>query len=466
MTDSHPYRNIPKLESLLSLERFTSFIEKLGRITVADVARREIASFRREIASGAEARADSLEDRIERALRFALLSRLQRVINGTGVIIHTNFGRAPLPKGVLDSLGDELSGYCNLEFFIPEKRRGKRGGYAEQVMCSLTGAEDALVVNNNAAAVFLILSEFAKNRSVIISRGELVQIGGGFRIPEIMLQSGARLVEVGTTNITTLEDYRAAIDDDTAMILSVHRSNFTQKGFTESPSLAELSTLKSEKILLLRDLGSGNLVSDRALPQPFEHTISFEFSQGPDVICFSGDKLLGASQAGVIVGKKELIARLRKNPLMRILRVDKVTYYVLQNVLLYYANNQWNKLPLWEMITASGETIRRRADRFRRMLPREKRSYARIIPLQSTFGGGAMPAAEIESVGIGISIEGRSATEIYDHFITWRVPIAGIIADGIFALDFRTVFDRDLRDIAEAFESLFTGESILEGRDC
>ncbi len=456
MAEMNPLRGIPQLEKILSDERFMPFIEKLGRPIVADAAREIIAYFRGELAEKKEFTTEDLFCQIEGKLRAIDRTRLQRLINGTGVIIHTNFGRAPIPREAIDALGKELTGYCNLEFFIPEKRRGKRGGFAESLVCTLTGAEDALVVNNNAAAVFLILSEFAKNRQVIISRGELVQIGGGFRIPDIMRESGAHLVEVGTTNITTREDYRSAITDETAMILSVHRSNFEMKGFVETPSLSELASLKSEKIIMVRDIGSGNMVLDRELPKPFEHTIAFELSQGPDLVCFSGDKLLGSSQAGIIIGRKTLIQRLRKNSLLRIIRVDKVTYYLLQNIMLYYANNRWQKLPLWKMILDSPEAVRRRALRFIRMLSPESRKFAKTISVKSTFGGGAMPAAELASFGIVLSANGLSPQDIYDRFITWRVPIAGIIAENAFMLDFRTLFDGDLQEIAYAFETILT----------
>ena len=194
----------------------------------------------------------------------------------------------------------------------------------------MTGAGDALIVNNNASSVFLILNEFARGREVVISRGELVQIGGGFRIPDIMRQTGAHMVEVGTTNITTLEDYRRALTGETAMIFSCHRSNFTMDGFTDGPSLANLASLKTDSLLFVRDLGSGNVTTDQRLPRPFEPTVRFELEQGPDLVCFSGDKLLGGCQAGIIVGRKDLVARLRRNPLMRMLRVDKVTYFLLQ----------------------------------------------------------------------------------------------------------------------------------------
>ncbi|MCX7679818.1 MAG: L-seryl-tRNA(Sec) selenium transferase [Spirochaetes bacterium] len=455
MTNENIFRSIPQVEKIISDPRFALYIGRLGKPAVTNIVREEIESFRLMIRENKTPTIDELFERIVFALKKKLLSRLQRIINGTGVILHTNFGRSPLPKKELNTLAEELSCYCNLEFSILEKRRGKRGMFAEELLASLTGSEDALVVNNNAAAVFLILSEFAKNRSVIISRSELVQIGGGFRIPDILRQSGARLKEIGTTNITTLDDYRAALDDETAMILSVHKSNFTIKGFTESPSLAELASLKSDKIIFVRDLGSGNLVKSHHVQIPLEPNISYELSQGCDLISFSGDKLLNASQCGIIVGRAELIARLRKNPLMRVIRVDKFTYYLLQQVLLYYANNDWQNLPIWKMIMDSTATIKRRILRFMRNLSPELKKLIKIVPLKSTIGGGAMPSAELDSMGISIEAEHFTPDEIYDHFIRWHVPIAGMIVENRYVLDFRTIFDDDIKEIASAFTAFF-----------
>ncbi len=442
------------MEKLLASEELAPYAALLGRAVLASIVRQEIEKYRDSLKKSGPLNDAQLIDSIKKRCEVKSRERLQRVINGTGVIIHTNFGRAPLPKGALNSLASELSGYCNLEFFIPIKQRGKRGGFAEELLAELTGTRDALIVNNNAAAVFLILSEFARGKEVLISRGELVQIGGGFRIPDILRQSGAYLKEVGTTNITTLDDYRNAITDDTAMILSVHKSNFAVKGFTAEPALKELASLKKEGLLLVRDLGSGNLVTDQKLPRPFEPAISWELAQGPDLVCFSGDKLLGASQAGIIVGGKEEIARLRKNPLMRVLRVDKLCYHIIQEVLLIYARGQWEELPLWRMIQASPKEIARRASKLTKLLTPKARSRVSVIEMKSTFGGGAMPAEELESRGIAIAVPGLSAVDIYDHFINGPVPVAGIIAGDTFCLDLRTVFDRDLPDIASALERL------------
>lgn len=345
-------KRIPQVEKVLQIEEISKFIPLLGRGIVISIIRKEIKLFR----EGLEKDQD-IEIEIEKLLSSIIqgcnrkkFEKIQRVINGTGVAIHTNLGRSPISEKLLKSLCESLSGYCNLELHLPTGKRGRRGGFAEELICNLTSAEDALIVNNNAACVFLLLSEFGKGRDVIISRRELVQIGGGFRIPDIMHQTGANLVEVGTTNMIMLDDYRKAITDKTAIILSVHQSNFKIEGFSSAPTLKDLSTLKSPSVLFVRDLGSGNLVVGANFPKTFEPTISSELSQGADLLCFSGDKMLGGCQAGIIVGRRELIGRLKKNPLMRMIRVDKLTYFLLQETLIYYANREIDNISLWSII--------------------------------------------------------------------------------------------------------------------
>jgi L-seryl-tRNA(Ser) seleniumtransferase len=312
-------REIPQVEKLLQDEEIEGFIPVIGKGSAADCVREGVSSYREALIAGAEADSQKLKDEIIKKLKIKSSERLQRVINGTGLIIPTNLGRAPLGEGIFEILKKNISGYCNLEYHIPSKKRGKRGGFAEELICQMTKSEDALIVNNNASSVFLILNELAKGGETIVSRGELIQIGGGFRIPDIMNQSGTTLVEVGTTNITTLADFKNAVTENTKMIFSAHTSNFRLEGFTEAPTLKELSTLKNDKIVFVRDMGSGNLVNDW-MPGRFEQTVYHETAQGADLVCFSGDKLLGGCQAGIIVGKREIIAKLRKNPLMRMLR--------------------------------------------------------------------------------------------------------------------------------------------------
>ncbi len=448
-------RNIPQVEKILQDERMEEHRRALGHPMLVSIVREEVERFRTMAREEPELSIDSLYQSIAARCRLKALEKLQRVINGTGVFIHTNLGRAPLNPEILRDLASALRGYVNLEYHIPTRKRGRRGGFAEEVLCRLTGAEDAIIVNNNAAAVFLMLNEFCPGREVIVSRGELVQIGGGFRIPEIMQRSGSRLVEVGTTNISTLDDYRGAITGETAMILSVHRSNFAMSGFTESPSLKELATLKSESVLFARDLGSGNLVRDDRLPRPFEPDIAFELSQGADLLCFSGDKLLGGCQAGMIVGRKELIARLRKNQLMRILRVDKVTYFILQETLLAYSRGAGSELPVWSMVLAEEEAIRGRINRLLGLIGPPRCDRLKTVPMASTFGGGAMPGEALESLGIEFDLPEIAPDIIHDFLLTGTPPVVGLVADGRYRLDCSTVFDGDLADLAARIGQLF-----------
>jgi L-seryl-tRNA(Ser) seleniumtransferase len=453
--ERNAYRNIPQIEKILQQEEVRAFMPLLGQGIVAGVVRDEVSRFRERVKQGDAPAAEELHSAVLAGLDRKRLSRLQRVINGTGVIIHTNLGRSPISPRILEGLGEALSGYCNLEIFLPENRRGGRGGFAEELLSQLAGSEDALVVNNNASSVFLILSEFARGREVVVSRGELVQIGGGFRIPEIMSETGAELVEVGTTNITTLDDYRRALGGNTAMIFSAHRSNFRMDGFTGSPALAELAGLKSPRVLFVRDLGSGNLVYDDAAPPGFEPTVSFELSQGPDLLCFSGDKLLGGCQAGIIVGRKDLVGRLRKNPLMRMLRVDKITYYILQETLLHYAHGDHKAVAVWAIIAQDVRSIDKKIRRLLALVKERVPEGSLVrVKVKSTYGGGSLPGMELASSGLRVAVPGMGAEETQRALLACRVPVAGYILDGAFTLDFRTILPVDLPPLAEALISV------------
>lgn len=365
-------RAIPQVEKLVQESGISSFIKDIGRNQVTKAIRSGIEEFRDAIIKGEASAPELLKSKIIEKCLFKRSEKLQRVINCTGVIIHTNLGRAPLGSDILEKLKENISGYCNLEYHIPTMKRGKRGGFAEELVCELTGGEDALIVNNNASSVFLILNEFAKGREVVVSRGELIQIGGGFRIPDIMDQSGASLVEVGTTNITTLDDYKSAINERTSMVFSAHTSNYRIQGFTEAPSLKELASMKSDSVIFVRDLGSGNFINNDRTNPGFEQTVFQELSQGPDLVCFSGDKLTGACQAGIITGSKELIESLRKNPLMRMIRVDKVTYYILQETLLGYVNEKGSNVELWNSIHQGKDKVSAKVSKLLRMIDSEK----------------------------------------------------------------------------------------------
>ncbi len=450
-------RSLPQVEKLLGRDDVRSYIPEIGRSAVTGIVRGELAAAR-ERALGGEP--FDIEGSVASILALCELKRrtkLRRVINGTGIAIHTNLGRSPLGKQLLGRLAGELAGYCNLEYDIPGKKRGKRGGFSEELIADLTGAEAALIVNNNAAAVFLILSEFARGREVIVSRGELVQIGGGFRIPDIMRQSGARLVEAGTTNITTLDDFRGAVTDETAMVFSCHRSNFTMTGFTECPALSELASLRNEGILFVRDLGSGNLTDDRRLPRPFEPTVRWALAQGPDLVSFSGDKLLGGCQAGIVVGRRDLVERLRKNPLMRMVRVDKISYYLLQETLIRHVNGETEALALWDSLLQEKKAVAARVSRFLRMIrDASVKELLRRVETRCAIGGGAMPGVDMESLGVSVEIPGVGADDIHESFLAAAVPVVGAVSGGRYIIDFFTVTEDDLGDLASAVETVIS----------
>lgn len=448
-------RGIPQVEKLLQDIDIAVLIPEIGKGIAADIIRKSVERYRALIIGGAVSDLSDLKSEIISSIKVKISEKLQRVINGTGVIIHTNFGRAPLGEKIFETLKAEISGYCNLEFHIPSKGRGKRGGFAEELICRLTGAEDALIVNNNAASVFLILKQFADGSEAVVSRGELIQIGGGFRIPDIMKESGAVLVETGTTNITTIEDYKNAITENTSMIFSAHTSNYRIEGFSEAPSMKELASLKSDKILYVRDLGSGNIFSPEKEGEKFEQTVYAEVAQGPDLVCFSGDKLLGGCQAGIIVGSKDLIGKLRKNPLMRMIRVDKITYMILQETLLEYVNGNQLDVELWKMIMQKPVDVMRNVNQFINMMKdRSGGNYCIVRPTRAAYGGGSMPGVELESTGVEITVPGMKPDEINDYFLSCTPPIAGTVRDDRYVIDFYTVFERDVECIADAAEIL------------
>ncbi|MCL1865267.1 MAG: L-seryl-tRNA(Sec) selenium transferase [Spirochaetes bacterium] len=448
-------RNIPQIEKLMQDSDIAGLIEETGKVVAANIVRACVEKHREAVITGSVLEISNLKNDIIFNIKLKISEKLQRIINGTGIIIHTNFGRAPLGENIFNRLKEQLSGFCNLEFHIPTKSRGKRGGFAEELICHITGAEDALIVNNNASGVFLILREFAQGKEVIVSRGELIQIGGGFRIPDIMKESGAVLVETGTTNITAIEDYMSAITKDTAMIFSAHTSNYKIEGFSESPSLRELSKLKNENIIYVRDLGSGNVVQPENELGVFEQTVYSEIAQGPDIICFSGDKLLGGCQAGIIAGNKAFISRLRKNQLMRMIRVDKITYMILQETLIEYINGNKNNVELWKLIMQKPDDIMKKVNSFFNIMKdRGISGCSMITETKAAYGGGSMPGIELDSYGVEISIPETKPNELNDYFLSFTPPIAGIVRDNRYIIDFFTIFERDVNVIINAVESL------------
>ncbi len=386
-------------------------------------------------------------------LSDAFRPSLQPVINATGVIIHTNLGRAPLAESAIDRVSEVARGYSSLEYDLARGARGKRDVHAEALLCRLTGAEAAIVVNNNAAATMLMLAALAAGREVIVSRGELVEIGGGFRVPDVMAQSGAILREVGTTNKTRGADYGAAISAHTALILRVHPSNFRIEGFTERPSLADLVALgKKFNVPVAEDLGSGHLGGDPGLiegqtrvrpwsdPVGAEPVVGDSIRAGVDACCFSGDKLLGGPQAGIIVGRSALIARMRAHPLMRALRVDKMTYAALEATLVEYAAGRaTTTVPVQRMLTAGADEIRARADALTSTLGAVSGWHCDVVPGMSAIGGGSAAGVELPTWLAAIAKDALSADALETQLRLQTPPVVGRIEDGRVVLDLRTV---------------------------
>ena len=378
------------------------------------------------------------------------LSKIQPVINGTGIIIHTNFGRAPLGPDVIESLRAIAQNYSNLEYDLSGGERGRRGNYLEQNLALLCGAEAATVVNNCAAALVLTLRHFTKKkREVIISRGELIQIGGGFRIPDILEASGAKLREVGTTNKTTPDDYARAISAETAMILKVHRSNFFMGGFVESPSTESLAKLaRTKRIPFVEDLGSGAITAtEKAAAIEHEPTPAETLKRGVDLVCFSGDKLLGGPQAGIIAGKARHVAALKREPFFRALRCDKLILAALQTTVDLYLSGETNAVPALAMMQLSTGELRRRAEKIIARL-HELPLPAEIGGGKAQIGGGSLPRSTIPSVTLDFKIGEPAAFAA--RLRRGRPPVIGYIAAGKFKLDLRTIFPRQDEELVTA----------------
>ena len=397
-------RQLPSVDELLRHPALAPMVSAGARPLLVEAARATLLATREEIRAGApgstiEAIALRVAERFLEHQRHSL----RPVINATGVIINTNLGRAPLSQESLQAIATVAQGYSNLEYDLEAGERGSRHTHVRSVLRELTGAEDALVTNNNAAAVLLILSTLAAGREVIISRGQLVEIGGGFRVPDVMRQSGARLVEIGTTNRTHLRDYEEAITPETAVLLSVHPSNFRMTGFTESVPIGALAELAHRRgLLTVEDLGSGCLVDTARFGLAHEPTPQESIVAGADVICFSGDKLLGGPQAGVILGKSELMQRVGKHPLMRAIRIDKLTLAALEATLRHYqAQEATERIPIWRMIATPPEAVALRANRWAHQLG-EWGIQAEVIIGQTTIGGGSLPGETLPTTLLAV----------------------------------------------------------------
>jgi L-seryl-tRNA(Ser) seleniumtransferase len=453
------FRVIPSVEQLRQREAMRALEIRYGRAALLDALRDEAAQLRHRLTAGdiaavtvTEAVA-SIEAGTAARLRAAMRPSLVRVINATGVIVHTNLGRAPLSHAALERVREVAGGYTNLEYDLAAGGRGRRDVHAERLIARLTGAEAAVVVNNNAAATMLLLAALANGREVLISRGELVEIGGGFRVPDVMAQSGALLREVGTTNRTRAADYAAAIGDRTGLILRVHPSNFRVVGFTARPSLDELVALgRRFKIPVAEDLGSGWLGTSRdaagdndavgaALHD--EPVVPDSLAAGVDVVCFSGDKLLGGPQAGIIAGARAPLDQIRRHPLMRALRVDKLTYAALEATLEEHAIGRGHEgVPVQRMLRLTPVEIARRATALAAALNGAGWS-ARVIDGVSTVGGGSAPGAELPTHLVELARDGASADHIERDLRSLDPPIVARIQNDRVVLDLRTVEPAD-----------------------
>src|SRR5271166_6644892 len=393
---------------------------------------------------------------IECRLRKAMAYALRPVINATGVILHTNLGRAPLSREALQHVVEISQGYSNLELDLASGERGKRDVHVDRLFAKIfgeIGREVAtIVVNNNAAAVLLTLNALAEGGEVIVSRGELVEIGGSFRIPDVMAKSGAVLREVGTTNRTRIADYEQAINERTKLLLRVHRSNFQMVGFTEQPSLEELSLLgRKHKIPVMEDLGSGDIFDLRSVGVHGEPTIGASLRAGGDVVTFSGDKLLGGPPAGLISGRRELIARIRGNPLFRALRVDKMFYAALEATLLAYLREDYDSLPALRMLRLTEDAIGERAEHLMRKLHiSNPRLNVEVVASRSVIGGGSAPGSTLPTRALAVSSPDISAEAIAQRLRAWVAPIIARVEDGRVLLDLRTVSPEQDAVIAEA----------------
>ncbi|MBW2619415.1 MAG: L-seryl-tRNA(Sec) selenium transferase, partial [Deltaproteobacteria bacterium] len=378
---------------------------------------------------------------------------LRRVVNATGVVVHTNLGRSLLAREALKAVFDFSRSYTNLEFDLAQGRRGSRYSHVVGLLKELTGTEEAVVVNNNAAAVLLALNTLALGQEVIVSRGQLVEIGGSFRIPEVMARSGAILREVGATNKTHLSDYEAAINEDTAALLKVHQSNFAMIGFQEVVDLAEMSELAhSRGLVVMEDLGSGCLVDLSAYGLDKEPTVAESLAQGVDLVTFSGDKMLGGPQAGLILGRAELIEKIKKNPLNRAVRIDKMTLAALEATLRLYRDEPQaiKAIPTLRMLTLRPEALKSRAERLRRRLVAVggARLKTVIVAGYSQVGGGALPLQRLKTSLVGLSVKGLSSAKLEEAFRNQPVPVIGRIEQDRFLIDPRTLLPEDPQVIA------------------
>ncbi len=469
MNVSDLYRLLPSIDELLRDEQLQVLATQFGHGATAEASRTSIDDLRLKIAGNSldelalQAAIDQLPRAIEQRLQAGLSYSLRPVINATGVILHTNLGRAPLSHAALEHATEISCGYSNLEFDLATGERGKRDVHVSRLFAQLLNSASrevsTIVVNNNAAAVLLALNALAEGGEVIVSRGELVEIGGSFRIPDVMAKSGAVLREVGTTNRTRIADYEAAIGDRTRLLLRVHRSNFQIVGFTEQPALDELAALgRKHNIPVMEDLGSGELFDLRQVGVRGEPMLADSLRAGIDIVTYSGDKLLGGPQAGLITGEPQLVAKIRSNPLFRALRVDKMFYAALEATLLAYLREDYDSIPVLRMLRLSEDELQHRAEQLARQLRISSPQLAiEIIASRSVLGGGSAPGTTLPSRALAVKTAGHTADALLERLRQWATPIVARVENDRVLLDLRTVEPSQDVVIVAALQSITSG---------
>lgn len=455
------FRQIPKVDDILLDDRVVNILEEVPRTLVITCIREELDKMRNQVKSLSEEEAESFEitfdpiiDSIMGLINKKYDFKLKRVINGTGVVLHTNLGRSLISEEIREHVMDVACNYSNLEFDISNGKRGSRYTHVEDLLCMLTGAEDAMVVNNNAAAVMLVLSTMTSDKEVIVSRGQLVEIGGSFRIPEVMKWSGAKLVEIGTTNKTHLKDYEDALTENTGALLKVHTSNYKIMGFTSEIEVSELSELgKKYDVPVIEDIGSGSLIDYSKFGLTKEPTVKESILAGADVVTFSGDKMLGGPQAGIIVGKKKYIDMMKKNHLTRALRVDKMTFAALEATLKCYLDeaNAIKNIPTVRMLSLNYDQIKLKADDlYAKLEGKLKNASIELIDGESEVGGGSMPLEKMKSRLISIDHHIKSTNQFVSELRDLEIPLIGRVNEDKLLLDLRTIDEKEYDFVVEA----------------
>ena len=455
----HLLSKIPAINKILMTEEVKQLLEEYPEVFVKDIVKKETENIKSEILNNSLNEVPSMEkiiEKINHSVKKNYKYSLRRVINATGTILHTNLGRSILSESIKENLIDVAFNYSNLEFNLAEKQRGSRYVHLIDIIKRLTGAEDVLVVNNNAAAVMLTLSTLAKDKEIVVSRGELVEIGGAFRIPEIIKLSGGTIQEVGTTNKTHLKDYVNAINENTGILLKVHTSNYKIVGFTKEATYKEISDLAHEKgLVAVNDLGSGQFVDFTSYGLTYEPTVKEVLDSGIDVVTFSGDKLLGGPQAGIIVGKKKYIEAMKKNQLTRALRVDKMTIAALEATFRLYLDEEkaLKEIPTLNMISMSMEELREKAGKFAEKV-KETAFSAEITEDKAEIGGGSYPGVYLDSMSVKLTHNKRTATEIEGILLEAEIPVITRIKENSIIFDMRTLREQEFDLVVESLKKI------------